>query len=312
MYDRKQVARANDYWNNKNERAKVALAHTKMMQRQYSENIKYSAAHSRFYSEFFEFPSLNPAEKRIPKIQLVPCTTVEALFMVDHPIKSTAILNFASFKHPGGMFLKGSAAQEESLCHSSYLYNVLDMFSSTYYENNQANTNNSLYYNRAIFSPNVLFFQNDANGVCHTTFTNVITCAAPNKSAAMKYSAISEQQVSDSLKARCKFVLDIAAYNRVNNLVLGAFGCGVFGNDPGEVAAIFRTLLESGEYTFDEVIFAIPTTGHSIDNYIAFKFVFELEPIKPNNTANCNGCNRLAAIGQELEDSFYNSQVRGV
>lgn len=306
MYDRKQVARANDYWSNKNERAKVALAHTKMMQRQYLENIKYSAMHSHFYSEFSEFPSLNPAEKKIPNIQLIPCTTVEALFMVDHPIKTTAILNFASFKHPGGMFLKGSAAQEESLCHSSYLFNVLNMFENTYYAHNSNDTNNSLYYNRAIYSPNVLFFLDD-NGVRRDTVTNVITCAAPNKSAARKYSNVPPEMISEVLRERCRFVLDIAANHRVNNLVLGAFGCGVFGNDPTEVASIFRTLLETGEYTFDNVIFAVPTTGHSAENFVAFKFVMEAKPFR-----SCNECNRLAAIGQELEDSFYNSQVRGV
>lgn len=56
----------------------------------------------------------------------------------------TCVLNFASFKNPGGGFLKGTVAQEEYLCQNSTLYNVLSRFTS-YYEKNRLSTNDALY-----------------------------------------------------------------------------------------------------------------------------------------------------------------------
>lgn len=67
----------------------------------------------------------------------------------------TCVLNFASFKNPGGGFLKGTIAQEEYLCQNSTLYNVLSQFTS-YYEKNRLNTNDALYWNRAIYSPGIV------------------------------------------------------------------------------------------------------------------------------------------------------------
>ena len=76
---------------------------------------------------------------------------------------------------------------------------------------------------------------------------------------------------SVALKQRIKFVLDVAEYNNVDTLILGAFGCGVFGQDPREVATIFNKELET--HNFNKIIFAIPS-GHN-DNYYWFNEVLK-------------------------------------
>lgn len=180
-----------------------------------------------------------------------------------------AALNFASYKNPGGMFLKGSMAQEESLCHSSNLYNILSRFPE-YYSLNRKNLNNSLYYDRAIFSPMVLFFMpKNIVSPC-----DIITCAAPNRYAAQRYNKVSDEENWHALYNRIEFVLDIANKHNVDILILGAYGCGVFGQNPYEVAAIFKYLLENKKYCFEKVIFAIPK-GTRTDNYTPFYKVFK-------------------------------------
>lgn len=187
-----------------------------------------------------------------------------------------AALNFASYKNPGGMFLKGSMAQEESLCHSSNLYNILSRFPE-YYSLNRKNLNNSLYCDVAIFSPMVLFFGSNTVHPC-----DIITCAAPNRYAAQRYNKVSDEENWYALYNRIEFVLDIANKQGVDVLILGAYGCGVFGQNPYEVAAIFKYLLENKKYCFEKVIFAIPK-GTRADNYTPFYQVFEDPNFKTKN-----------------------------
>ena len=75
------------------------------------------------------------------------------------------------------------------------------------------------------------------------------------------------------LKERIEFVLKIAQDNGVDNLILGAYGCGVFGQNPTEVAEIFKECLNtSHKNCFSKVIFAI-STGRD-NNLQAFGKVF--------------------------------------
>ena len=122
-----------------------------------------------------------------------------------------------------------------------------------FYEWNNAHKNKALYLNCGLYSPNIAFFKDEA-----MVFCDVITCAAPNKSAAQKYCNVSDEENYDTLKSRIQFVLDIAADNQVDTLILGAYGCGVFGQNPKEVSEIFKEYLTTSHTCFKKVVFAIP------------------------------------------------------
>ncbi|SUA80996.1 Uncharacterized protein conserved in bacteria [Nocardia otitidiscaviarum] len=59
------------------------------------------------------------------------------------------------------------------------------------------------------------------------------------------------------LTERATRVLAVAARHEVRDLVLGAWGCGVFRNDPAEVAAAFEGALTCHGAAFERVVFAV-------------------------------------------------------
>lgn len=229
------------------QRAEKAKEHTREMQEKYKDEIAQSIKNTIVYSK-----NVEKKESKIKDMDII----VDALDSVSAIGKyqkgKTAVLNFADFKSAGGLFMKGSKAQEESLCHESFLYNVLAECKSFYQWNNE-NKNRGLYLNRALYSPEIYFFVGEKTIPC-----DVITCAAPNKSAAHRYQNVSNEENTKYLKERIQFVLDIARQQEVETLILGAYGCGVFGQDGQEVASIFKSFLTKNYRCFDTVIFAIP------------------------------------------------------
>ena len=91
--------------------------------------------------------------------------------------------------------------------------------------------------------------------------------------AAQKYQNVSDEENTKVLRSRIKFVLDMATVNEVDTLILGAYGCGVFGQDPNEVANIFKEYLTTTHKgCFSKVVFAIPNGRDK--NLQAFEKVF--------------------------------------
>ena len=148
------------YWENRDERKERAYLHTKNMAYVFSDHIEQCVRNTKLYDDTNTFDELNPVLTR--EVSVVDLDTVSAIFRYKKKEKRTAILNFASYKNAGGMFLQGSSAQEESLCHASFLYNVLSEFKD-YYAWNDKHKNRALYENRALYSPDVVF-TNDSVG----------------------------------------------------------------------------------------------------------------------------------------------------
>jgi len=254
------MAYIKEYWAEKENRAIQAKKHTEEMEQKYQKQIITSAKETMRYNPEFSIFVRNPGNI---SYEVIDMDSVQAVIKYAKNHRA-AVLNFSSYKNPGGMFLKGSKAQEECLCHKSFLYNVLTRQESFYEWNNQ-HKNKALYLDRGLYSPNILFFSGEEEVFC-----DVITCAAPNKSAAQKYQSISDTENTEALRSRIRFLLDIAYDQEVEILILGAYGCGVFGQDPIEVASIFKEYLK--EYNFKKVIFAIPKGKNG--NYEAFKRTF--------------------------------------
>lgn len=260
-----------EYWAKRELMSEKAVKHTEHMESYFSQQIDYSFNKSKIYDELYKNFEELPYGNYIGKIEVVDMTSSNAAYYA-RSIESgkIAILNFASFKNPGGKFINGSMAQEESLCHVSCLYNILQRFDSTFYEYNRKHLNRSMYLDRAIYSPGVVFCVENQG----FDMFDIITCAAPNIGAASKYCGISSTENQQALISRCKLVLDIAQQNMVDVLILGAFGCGVFRQNPYTVANTFKYLLDLNMYRFKRVIFAIPNNGHSSKNYMEFVNVF--------------------------------------
>ena len=230
------------------ERQKQAKERYEENKSRFSGIIQTSARESVIYDHIFEKEDNNSS---IDGIKLMKTDTVSALSALVDEIKmdanKIAVLNFASDLNPGGAFMSGSMAQEEALCHESTLYNVLEM-KSDFYEKNKEDQKKGLYKNRAIFSPSILFFTKTGNIV-----TNVITCAAPNKHRALD-GKIPESMIDYTMDMRISFMYDIAKKQDIKTLILGAWGCGVFGNDPHTVCRLLIKRRPKGM----NVIFAIP------------------------------------------------------
>ena len=171
------------------------------------------------------------------------------------------LLNFASAKNPGGGFLGGAQAQEEALARSSGLYACLTSQMDSFYEPNR-NGGNLLYLDTAVASPDVPFFKNDDGQLLPQLLScTVVTAAAPNAGAIANNEPHNLGLVLPTLERRAAKVLQLFALLEVETLILGAWGCGVFRNDPSQVAKVFaRLLLTGGAYShaFRTVTFAIP------------------------------------------------------
>lgn len=188
--------------------------------------------------------------------------------------RQMGVLNFASAKNPGGGFLNGAIAQEESLAVSSGLYGTL-LRNESYYLANRA-YNSMMYTNHAIYSPDVVFFRDEGFNLLERPVTaSVLTLPAVNYGQVLLKGEDSEQ-AKRVMKERMRLALAIFALRGDKNLVLGAYGCGVFRNDPIKVAGWWNDLLEVEGYgtLFNEIIFAVLDNANDGKCIRAFNNVF--------------------------------------
>ncbi|GAA3775374.1 TIGR02452 family protein [Streptomyces chiangmaiensis] len=171
---------------------------------------------------------------------------------------SVAVLNFASARNPGGGFLNGAQAQEEALCRSSALYSCLREVKE-FYDHHRAHRD-PFYTDRVIHSPGVPVFRDDRGRLLDEPYSaGFLTAAAPNAGVVLRRAPERAGELPRALAARAERVLETAVACGYRRLVLGAWGCGVFRNDPAQVAGAFRELLVGGRFEgyFGEVVFAV-------------------------------------------------------
>ncbi len=190
------------------------------------------------------------------------CTTLDAAgeLQADAEDIDVFCLNFASAKHPGGGFLNGARAQEESLARATGLYPCLNRAKAMYEAGRQCGT--CLYTDHMAYSPRVpVIRENDGNLLDEPYTISIVTSAAVNAGTVKPHERSKIERV---MLGRMEKMLSLAVVHGHHTLVLGAWGCGVFRNDPADMARWFHTYLvetPTFEGVFRKVVFAILDTS---------------------------------------------------
>lgn len=254
-----------------------------------SEYVQKSIANQHIFWEKDELAVPAECYTNPAKIYISQERSIEAA--AKYAGKRVCVLNFASFVTPGGGVLRGTTAQEESICRVTSLYSsISDESVSSFYtthkkliEEGKVGRKNT---DDCIYSPNILCYREDTFDCAMLPEDkwyeiSVITCAAPDQrycGGEREYHPGFVEQLLDFEK-RINRILTIAAMYKTEVLILGAFGCGVFGNVPGIVARAFENQIAKFKYHFEAVEFAIFCNNRDTDNYRAFSAIESIEEI---------------------------------
>lgn len=282
----------NDVWGQAEITSKIATQHTMRVQKMFEKEIETSVKDTHLFEDIDwpgNFPNKIDTNWKITfPFELCTAKSQEAAFH-EHMRSGTnsriCILNFASFKNPGGAFLNGAMAQEEQLCHTSAVYNVLRCFEKDFYRRNTKMLNYAMYQNRSLYSPGVPFKAKHM-GTDIWYYADVLTCAAPNTKAVMRYHPEMEEDARKAMLSRALHIVKVIIQMQrvlpksIDRVILGAFGCGVFGNSIPHVANSFcralqiayQSMIEIGkDDKFPFIEFAIPILRRSDSTYKQFK-----------------------------------------
>lgn len=213
-----------------------------------------------------------PPEARVPvpafpdrrtRIEVVNASTLDVARELAGKGHRVAALNFASAKNPGGGFLTGARAQEESLARASGLYAML--LDDPMYDHHRSRPD-PLYTTWVIYSPDVPVFRLDEGRLLDEPyFCSFLTSPAVNVGA-LRHRDRRGDEIRRVMQERVERVLGVAALHGHEVLVLGAWGCGVFQNDPQQIAELFQSAL-AGRFrgAFTQVVFAVlGSTGEKL------------------------------------------------
>ena len=214
-----------------------------------------------------ELPASGGGQFAETRVLVANATTLGAAFRLHGDGHRPLALNFANGVHPGGGFLSGARAQEEVLCRSTALYKTLvgDPMYDAHRKRGRPDSTDWVLY-----SPDVpVFRRDDGTTLDRPWLLSFITCAAPYAPA------IGQPECGGLLQKRIYRILAVAHAFGYSTLVLGAWGCGAFANDPQRTARDFRTALETDfKGAFSNIVFAV--TDWSPDRRFlgAFRAIF--------------------------------------
>lgn len=181
-------------------------------------------------------------------------TTVQAILNRAGQENITA-LNFANAMYAGGGYVLGGNAQEESLCRASMLYYTIRA-QKDYYRKNRLHVFPD-YTDTMIYSENVPVIRNE-NGIIleNPILCNFITCPAVNRTFARFM--FTQNKINNIMYSRIEKIIMLALEKNTRVLILGAFGCGMFGNRRETVLPMFEEIINKYVPDSVEVVFAIP------------------------------------------------------
>ena len=204
-----------------------------------------------------------------------------------YPQSRIAVLQFASGTNPGGGVIRGGVGQEEDLCRCSILYPCLQAKKvRKQFYNRHRIQGNPCYTDTCLYLPGIIGIREEIPGGALLseeewyTF-DVITCAPPNvrirrwdeEHKNLMKPLEKPENIENIMERRACAVIRAAVRNHVDILVLGAFGCGIYGNSPQMVANAFKKALNECGHSFKAVIFAIHSEMEELHNYNAFSAI---------------------------------------
>ena len=238
-----EIINAGEYVSSNGQQVKIAAA------------VRQAVANTQAYLPDCPLPAIT-ARFEATHLEVTNETTLNAARRLIAAGERPVALNFASATHPGGGFLTGARAQEESLCWSSGLYACLK--DQPLYEFHRQR-HDPLYTDYTLYSPDVPVFRDDDGRLLDEPYQCAfITSAAVNASALLQRDSSRRELIKPAMTERIRKVLTIGAAHGHTAIVLGAWGCGAFGNDGHEIAALFQQAL-TGEFrgVYETIVFAI-------------------------------------------------------
>ncbi len=261
---------------------------TRMKEGQLKEAVDYTIKNTDVFTEKRDVEKRDDAEPC--KVTVTKNKTFQAAFELrkKYPDERICVHNFASATNPGGGVKRGSTAQEECLCRSSTLYPCLDtkMLWDSYYGFHRK-LHDLRYTDKCIYTPDIVVFKDDSEVPKllkeeDWIHVDVITCAAPNLRE-KPYNAmnpgegtsikVTDRELLEIHKKRAHVILSAAVSKQVDVLVLGAFGCGAFCNNPEIVARAYREVIPEYRTCFREIEFAVYCTPRDMTNFYVFSRV---------------------------------------
>ena len=189
-------------------------------------------------------------------IKVVNIDSVSAIIEYSK-LGKTCVLNMASYKRPGGGVANGARAQEECLFRCSNLYHTIG--ANLY----------PIIENQCIYTKDAVFFKDVNYNYIDSVVSDVITIAAINLNENSLYNTNTDISEYEKInKNKIRLMLSKAIDNQVENIILGAWGCGVFNNNPEIISFYFYDVLVNEGYAayFKNVIFAIINDHNSVGN----------------------------------------------
>lgn len=254
---------------------------------EFSAVTKISVANQRFIAEaeVIPTPELNIYKKANVVVSKKRTYEAAKAYKGNH----VAVHNFASATNPGGGVVNGAGAQEECLCRCSNLYfclNTPDMWGMFYTPHRAAH--DPIHNDDIIYTPDIVVFKTDTDRPelmerDDWYIVDVITCAAPNlrENPSNRYNSgdgtravtPSNRELQVIHEKRLRRILDSAVINHADTVILGAFGCGAFCNEPQVVATAAANVVRDYMYAFKNIEFAVYCRPSDDSNYRVFNSV---------------------------------------
>jgi hypothetical protein len=222
-----------------------------------------------------------------------------------------ACLNMANAYTPGGGYIKGSGAQEENMFRRTNCHFTID---STHL----VPINTDQEWQKRQYAPETIELLKGKDGYVYFDWEYPRICIrGPEENSIsfgydflddgkifpfyeLRSAALDRRKVGKpptqlkmadweirKMKYRINAQLETLRVHGVKHVILGAFGCGAFYNDPETIAELYKQAIEERKAYFEVIVFAIiletPNT-----NFEKFKEVFETNPLSIGASASAS------------------------